>query len=151
MSRPPSRGRRRVQYITTTPAQKSGSDTGPSRCAGPRRTAPAPQPQGRAESGGTVSHRRGRSRMGRAGSRLEGQAPGLPPGDLRPAARICPLVLPKVDETGPPTGGRPRRSTAAGRAAACGEPRIGDRKIGAGRGRRRHACGCRVKFLLYSM
>ena len=44
------------------------------------------------------------------------------------------FVLAGVDGTGPPTGGRPRRCTAAGRVAACEERRIGDCKIGAGQG-----------------
>ena len=40
------------------------------------------------------------------------------------------VVLSGVEGTGPPTGDRPRRSIAAGRAVACRRRRIGDCKIG---------------------
>ena len=49
----------------------------------------------------------------------------------RPSLRLG-AVVSGVDGTGPQTGDRPRRSTVAGRAAACRQRRIGDCKIGAG-------------------
>ena len=61
-----------------------------------------------------------------------GRSPSAAGGLLR--LRFVTVSESVVDITGPPTGDRkrPSRSTAAGRAAACREMRIGDCRIGAG-------------------